>query len=203
LASNVYQQSAAAPFQNQERPIMTLSSLSAFSISLTFAALALVLGPGEARAEIKCGSTLGPRGAYVLNTDLVCPASADKHGPGILRVVGGATLDLKWPHGDVQQSGLGNPGGCRDPHQQHRARMLARVVAGNAIVRNMTLIDNYGGVEMTGEQSSGANLIVGNIATGGNFGFFVEGRTTTRSSTTKRSATPRPASTSVIHMATP
>jgi len=73
---------------------MTLSSLSAFSISLTFAALALVLGPGEARAEIKCGSTLGPRGAYVLNTDLVCPASADKHGPGILRVVGGATLDL-------------------------------------------------------------------------------------------------------------
>jgi hypothetical protein len=73
---------------------MTLSSLSAFSISLTFAALALVLGPGEAQAEITCGSTLGPGGTYVLNTDLVCPASADKYGPGVLLVVGGATLDL-------------------------------------------------------------------------------------------------------------
>jgi parallel beta-helix repeat protein len=38
----------------------------------------------------------------------------------------------------------------------------------------MTLIDDYGGVLITGEQSSGANLIMGNIATGGNFGFFVE-----------------------------
>jgi parallel beta-helix repeat protein len=102
------------------------------------------------------------------------PASADKHGPGILRVVGGATLDLKWPHGDVQQSGLGNPGGCRDLTNGTVRGCSAGVVAGNAIVRNMTLIDNYSGVEMTGEQSSGANLIVGNIATGGNFGFFVE-----------------------------
>ncbi len=80
---------------------MTLSSLSAFSISLTFAVLALLLGPGAAQAQITCRSTLGPGGMYVLNTDLVCSHSADAHRHGVLLVVGGATLDLNGAVVDV------------------------------------------------------------------------------------------------------
>jgi parallel beta-helix repeat protein len=151
---------------------MTLSSLSAFSISLTFAALSLVLGPGEAEAEIKCGAILGPGGTHVMTKDLVCPAPSGKDAPGALNVRGGATLDLN-----------GYTLTCSNPGQGIRVTGATltngtvrgcgtAVVVGNGIVRRMTLIG--AGVVMSGERSAGNNLIEGNIATGGNIGFFVE-----------------------------
>jgi parallel beta-helix repeat protein len=153
---------------------MTLSSLSAFSISLAFAALSLVLGPGESEAKVKCGSILGPGGTYMLTKDLVCPAPLGKDALGALYVKGGATLDLNGHTVTCSNRGLGiRVNGATLTNGTVRGCATA-VVVGNGIVRRMTLIDNFGGVAMSGERSTGNNLIEGNIATGGNIGFSAE-----------------------------
>jgi parallel beta-helix repeat protein len=111
---------------------------------------------------------------YVLNTDLVCSHSADALRHGVLLVVGGATLDLNGHTVTCSTRGWGiQVTGATLTNGTVRGCGSA-VVVGNGIVKNMTLIDNYGGVVMTGEDSAGANLIVGSIATGGNIGFLVE-----------------------------
>jgi hypothetical protein len=74
--------------------------LSVLAVSLTLAALAVLLGPGDAQAKkITCGSLLGPGGVYVLERNLTC-LQVDKAGTeysdriGVLKLIGGASLNL-------------------------------------------------------------------------------------------------------------
>jgi len=139
----------------------------------TFAALILALGivsaptlargqPAGASAEaVKCGASLGPGGAFVLDRDLTCPGNPDDGDQPALRVIE-ATLDLS---GHTVTCGAGRSDGI---HVQ-QATLVNGTVAGcwvglrpdGSVVRNVTLSDNRYGMFIQGGRDS---LIIGSTA---------------------------------------
>ena len=160
--------------------------LSRLAVSLTLAVLAVLLGPGDAQAKIKCGSILGPGGAYVLERNLTC-LQVDKAGTeypdriGVLKLIGGASLNL---NGHTVTCNARDTG----PNAKDAWGIVARdstvkngtvrgcgygVVASGSLVEGMTLDGNGTGVMLRAKFGGGGNVIMGNTAMNGSFGFGV------------------------------
>ena len=166
---------------------MTISRLlSVFAVSLTLAAVAGLLGPGDAQAKIKCNSILGPGGTYVLDRDLTCPQvdtpdDADDR-IGVLKVIGGATLNLNGHTVSCDPRYTGpfaqKPWGIVTSQSTVKNGTVRGcgfgIIPSRSVVKGMTLVDNDIGVQLRRKYTSGNNLIFGNKAINNRLGFEME-----------------------------